>query len=222
MSITNTTLTNNIGPSDLGPFLVGSTTGFPTVNTYGSRQLMRIDGEDMLIDYVPVSGSVKVLQRGYNGTVAAAHEALAVIATSSSTADFGDVPSGAVVTRPPSVDDIVSIGVDTTFTAAGTAATATTLPLPIKNTIYMITKATAAAITLISGVSAQMGVKMTFQNAIAAANTVTYTPGFRGDTTSSDVATAAAKVGVSFVITCGYTGLWGDQNTGTGTGWTLG
>jgi hypothetical protein len=116
----------------------------------------------------------------------------------------------------------VTIGVDTTFTAAGTAPTSSTLPLPVKNTTYIITKGSAAAITLISGVSANMGVRMRFQNAVAAANTITYTPGFRGDTTSSDVATSASKVGVMFECQLGYTGLWGDLNTGTGAGWTLG
>lgn len=221
MSLTNTTLAAACGPSDL-LLSVTSTTGFPAVGTYGSRQPMRIDGETMLVEVVPVSGTVKVLMRGFDGTVASAHEALSVITTSSDPADFLGVPVGSTTQRPIAVDDIVTIGVDTTFTAAGTPATATTLPLPVKNTTYIITKASAAAIVLISGVAAQMGVRMRFQNGVAAANTITYTPGFRGDTTSSDVATSASKVGVMFECQCGYTGLWGDLNTGTGAGWTLG
>lgn len=223
MALTNTTLAAACTASDLTLSLTSTSSGFPAVNTYASpAQMLRIDGEDMLIQVVPVSGTVKVMQRGYNGTVAVAHEALSVVSTSSDPQDFGNTPAGGVNSRPPYVDDIVTIGVDTTFTAAGTPATATTLPLPTKNTRYIITKATAAAITLISGVSANMGVKLTFQNGVAAANTITYTPGFRGDTTSSDVATSAVKVGATFVCTLGYTGLWGDENTGTGTGWTLG
>jgi hypothetical protein len=223
MALTNTTLSAACTASDLTLSVTSTSSGFPSVGVYPQpKQMMRVDGEDMLIEVVPVSGTVKVKQRGYNGTVAKAHEALSVISTSSDMQDFGNTPAGGVNSRPPYVDDIVTIGVDTTFTAAGTPATSTTLPLPIKDTTYVITKATAAAITLISGVSANMGVKMTFINGVAAANTITYTPGFRGDTTSSDVATAAAKVGATFVCRVGYTGLFGDENTGTGTGWTLG
>lgn len=218
----NTTLSAACGASDLPLSVTSTASGFPAVGTYPNpKQIMRVDGEDMLIQTVPVSGTVKVMQRGYNGTAAVPHEALAVVFTSTDVQDFGNVAAGAVVTRPPSADDIVTIGVDTTFTAAGTPATSTTLPLPVKNTTYILTKATAAAVTLISGVAANMGVRMTFQNGVAVANTVTYTPGFRGDTTASDVATSAAKVGATFQIQLGYTGLWGDTNTGTATGWTL-
>ena len=45
-------------------------------------------------------------------------------------------------------------------------------------------------------------------NADAKANTVTYTAGFYGDTTSSDVATFAAKTGASFSIIA-RGGTWG-------------
>lgn len=223
MALTTFTLTNAIGASDLGPFAVSSTTGFPAVGTYASpAQILQINGEKMLVQVVPISGQVKVMQRGYDGTVASAHEALSLGFTSSAPADFLDVPAGGVNTRPPYVDDVVTIGVDTTFTAAGTAPTATTLPLPVKNTTYVITKASACAIVLISASAAQLGVTLTFVNGVAAANTITYTPGFLGDTTSSDVATSAAKVGAQFVTKCGYTGLWTNGNAGTGTGYTLG
>lgn len=223
MALTNTTLAAACTASDLTLSITSTASGFPAIGVIGSRQPIRIDGEDMLIDNVPVAGTVKVLQRGYNGTVAVAHDVLAVVSTSSNPADFGAVPSGAVDNRPPYVDDIVTIGEDLTFTAAGTAPVAgTSIPLPIKNTTYILTKASAAAITLISGVSANMGVRLNFINGTAVANTITYTPGFLGDTTSSDVATSAQKVGASFVIECGYTGLWAPLNTGTGTGWTLG
>lgn len=222
MALTNTTLSAACGASDLTLAITSTSSGFPAVGVVGSRQPMRIDGEMMLIDVVPVAGTCKVLLRGFDGTVAAAHEALSVVSTSSAPADFGDVPAGGSLQRPSFADDIITIGVDTTFTAAGTAPTATTLPLPLRNTTYICTKATALAITLISGVSAQMGVRMRFQNGVAVGNVITYTPGFRGDTTSSDLATSASKVGVIFECQCGYTGLWGDLNTGTGAGWTLG
>lgn len=223
MALTNTTLSAACGASDLTLAITSTSSGFPAVGAYSSpAQMMRVDGEDMLIQVVPVSGTVKVMQRGYNGTVAAPHEALSVVSTSATPADFLDVPTGAVSTRPPYVDDIVTLGVDTTFTASGTAPTATTLPLPVKNTTYVITKASAIAITWISATAAQMGVTATFVTGTAAAHVITYTPGFLGDTTSSDLATSSAKVGAQFVTKVGYTGLWTNGNAGTGTGWTLG
>lgn len=223
MALTNTTLSSACGASDLTLAVTSTSSGFPAVGAYSSpAQMMRIDGEDMLIQVVPISGTVKVMQRGYNGTVAAPHEALAVITTSATPGDFQDPAPGVSINKPASADDIVTLGVDTTFTAYGTAPTSTTLPLPVKDTTYVITKATAASITLITATAAQMGVQLTFISGTAQAHTVTYTPGFLGDTTSSDVATSSAKVGAQFVTKCGYTGLWSNGNAGTGTGWTLG
>lgn len=49
---------------------------------------------------------------------------------------------------------------------------------------------------------------MTVISTTAAAHTITYTPGFYGDTTSSDVATYAAKVGASATFIA-MRGLWG-------------
>lgn len=207
MALTATTLTNAITSSQLGPFAVGSTTGFPAVGSIGSRQLMKVDGEFMLVDVVPVSGQVKVLQRGYNGTTASFHDALAQVITSSTSSDFLDVPVGFFDTDPPDTDDVISIGVDTTFVAAGAVPISGTIPLPIKNTTYVINKATACAITIITGSAQSVGVRMTFMGAVAVANTITYTPGFNGDTTSSDVATFAAKVGSTVTIQIGAGGL---------------
>jgi len=208
MALSNTTLTNAIGAGDLGPFAVASTTGFPAVGVYGSRQVMRIDGETMLVNYVPASGQVAVLARGYDGTVAQPHEALSQVTTSATNSDFNDIGAGYVTNSPVTSPDRLALGVDTTFTASGTPATSTTVPLPLKDTIYNLTKATAAAITLVSGTAANAGVKITFMGTVAAANTVTYTPGFNGDTTSSDVATFATKVGSTLTIQAGPTGLW--------------
>ncbi len=231
MALTNFTVTNSLTASDLGPFAVSSTTGFPAVNTYNTRQVMRVDGENMLVDYVPVSGMVKVMLRGYDGTVPMRHEALAYGMTSSNNADFLDAPAGASTGRPPYVDDQITLGVDTVFTATGTAATATTQPYPTKNTTYTIDKASACAITLIATgattpapSAASAGVKMTFISGTAQAHTVTYGPGFLGDTTSSDVATANSKVGNMLVVQITSAGLIGVVNgqTSTATNWALG
>ena len=124
------------------------------------------------------------------------------------------------------------LGVDTTFTASGTPQTATTVPYPTKNTTYIITKATAAAITIIAigattpaSSAANAGVKMRFIAGTAQAHTVTYGPGFDGDTTTSDVATCNGKVGAVLDVVVGHTGLLGAVNAsvnGSTAQWTLG
>ncbi len=233
MALTAFTVTNAINASELGPFAVSSTTGFPAVGTYASpAQMMRVDGEDMLIQVVPISGIVKVMQRGYNGTQARPHEALSRGITSSDPQDFNAPGAGQVVSRPPDVDALVSLGVDTTFTATGTPATATTQPYPVKNTTYYLTKAGVCAVTLI-GVgattpapsAASAGVKLTFVSLTANAHTVTYGPGFNGNTTTSDIATAVNLVGATLELQIGPTGLISctnaSVNASTGQ-WTLG
>jgi hypothetical protein len=233
MALTNTTLSAACGASDLTLAVTSTSSGFPAVGTYASPlQMMRVDGEDMLIQVVPIANTVRVMQRGYNGTAAVPHEALAIVSTSSDPQDFLVPPTGATSSRPPYVDDIVYLGVDTTFTAAGTPATATTQPYPTKNTTYIITKATAAAITIIAigattpaSSAANIGVQMTFISGTAQAHTVTYGPGFDGDTTTSDVATSIAKVGATLVVKVGHNGLLAAVNASTNasTGqWTLG
>lgn len=232
MAITNTTLSAAAGASDVVLSITSTSSGFPAVGTIGSKQLMRVDGEDMLIDVIPASGSAKVLLRGFNGTQAVAHDALAVVSTSSNPQDFLDIPVGAVTPRPPYVDDIVTIGQNTVFAAAGTTPSAGVQPYPIKDTTYIITKASACAITLIAvgattpaPSSASMGVKMRFINGTAQAHTVTYGPGFDGNTTTSDVATSNSLVGAVLDLVIGYTGLIGavnaSVNASTGQ-WTLG
>ncbi len=221
MALTNFTVTNAIGTSDLGPFAVSSTSGFPAVGTYATpAQQMRVDGEDMLVQVVPASGLVKVMQRGYNGTVAAHHEALSAGVTSSDPQDFNTPGSGQVVNRPPEVDRLVTLGVSTTFTATGTAPTATTQPYPVKNTTYYLNKAGVLAVELIATgattpapSAASAGVKMTFISLTANAHTVTYGPGFNGNTTTSDVATSNGLVGATLELQIGPTGLISATNS---------
>lgn len=232
MALTNTTLSAACTASDLS-LAVTSTTGFPAVGTYSSpAQMMRVDGEDVLIQVVPSSGTVKVMQRGYNGTAARAHEALSVVSTSSDPQDFNSPGAGADVNRPPYVDNIVTLGVDTTFTATGTPATATTQPYPVKNTTYYLNKAGACAVALIATgattpapSAASAGVKMTFISLTAQAHTVTYGPGFNGNTTTSDVATSNSLVGATLELQIGPTGLISATNASvnaTTAQWTIG
>lgn len=232
MSLTRTTLSAACGASDLTLAITSTATGFPGVGVPQSKQLLRIDGEDMLIDVVPIAGVCKVLMRGFNGTTAVPHDILAQVLTSSNPQDFLDNPVGAVSPRPPYVDDLVTIGEDTVFAAAGTPASAGVQPYPTKNTTYLIDKASACAITLIatgattpapSGATA--GVKMRFVNMTAQAHTVTYGPGFDGDTTTSDVATSNSKVGAVLDLVITPAGLIAAVNASVNpsTGqWTLG
>lgn len=233
MALTATTLAVACGASDLTLSVTSTASGFPAVGTYASpKQMLRVDGEDMLIQVVPVAGTVKVMQRGYNGTRAVAHEALSIVLTSSDPQDFQTPGSGQVVNRPPEVDNLVTLGVDTTFTATGTAPTATTQPYPVKNTTYYLNKAGVCAVTLIAvGAStpapsaASAGVKLTFVSLTANAHTVTYGPGFNGNTTTSDVATSNALVGATLELQIGPTGLISATNASVNasTGqWTLG
>jgi hypothetical protein len=194
MALTTTTLAAACDASTVKLKITSTASGFPAVGVIGSKQVMRVDGEDMLIDVVPLSGVVKVLLRGFNGTQAVPHDILAQVMTSSDNSDFLPTPVGAVNARPPYVDDIVTIGEDTVFGPVGTPITPGVLPYPTKNTTYIIDKASAAAITLIAiGAStpapsaASQGVRMTFISGSAQAHTVTYGPGFLGDTTSSHV-----------------------------------
>lgn len=233
MALTNTTLAAACTASDLTLSITSTASGFPAVGTYATpAQLLRVDGEDMLIQVVPVAGTVKVMQRGYNGTVARAHEALAVVSTSSDPQDFPPPASGAEVSRPPYVDNIVTLGVDTTFTATGSTPTATTQPYPTKNTTYYLNKAGVCAVTLIAvgattpaPSAASAGVKLTFVGLTANAHTVTYGPGFNGNTTTSDVATSNGLVGATLELQIGPTGLISATNASVNasTGqWTLG
>ena len=215
MALTSTTLSAACGVNDVTLAVTSTSSGFPAVGTIGSKQIMRVDGEDMMIDVVPVSGTVKVLQRGFNGTTAVPHDILAVVQTSSNPQDFLQLPVGTSVPRPPYVDDLVTIGEDTVFAAAGTTPSAGIQPWPVKNTTYLIDKGSACAITLIAvGATtpapspASTGVRMTFINATAQAHTVTYGPGFDGDTTTSDVATFAATQGASMSLIT-HRGKWG-------------
>jgi len=233
MALTNTTLAAACTDSDHTLSITSTSSGFPTVGSYPNpMQIMRIDGEDMLIEMVPVSGQCKVAIRGYNGTAAVPHDILAVVSTSSNAADFLANPVGGVTSRPPYVDNIVTLGQNTVFAAAGTPASAGIQPYPVQNTTYIIDKATACAITLIATgattpapSAASMGVTMTFITGTAQAHTVTYGPGFNGNTTTSDVATSNSLVGATLILKIGYTGLIAAANASVNasTGqWTLG
>lgn len=210
MAATQTSLSAAITANQLTIPLTSTLTGFPAVGAI-VNQPMLIDGEWMYLKQVLIGatpGLVQVARRGSDGTVAAAHDILAQVVTSAVASDFPAVPAGQVVNRPPTVDDTVTIGQDLTLTV-----------LPSRNTTYYIMKGSAAAIVLPSGTPAQIGVVLSFVSMTAFAHTVTYTPGFYGNTTASDVATLTATVGSTIDVEVSVNGLlvtFGGQNVSIG------
>lgn len=179
MAVVQTTLSAAVGVNDL-IMPVTSATGISAGFT------MRVDNEFMLVTRDYVSGTnIPVNRRGDLGSQQVAHALLADVSIGAQ----GDWPPGNVATYAqvqPDNWDMVTIGADATVV------------FPNKDTIYMIRKATAAAITLSPpATKGTSGVTARFFSETAAAHVITYTPGFYADTTSSDLATFAAKAGAS-------------------------
>jgi hypothetical protein len=191
MALTNTTLAAAVAFNDVTIRLT-SATGF------ADGQLIRVNNEFMA-QAGAANGVVVTVRRGLDGTAVSAHGILSDVVTGL-LSDFPAPPAGMPVMVPPTiVPGRNSIGVDTTFAAAD---------FPKGDLSYVITKATACAITLGQPSKAQNGLRITFRSATAAAHTVTLTAGFYGDTTSSDIATFAAKIGASMTIEANA-GTWG-------------
>ena len=146
--------------------------------------LIMADGEFMLVTDITTTPTVQVV-RGYNNgalsSSAVAHAALAPV-TFGLTSEFGQ-------TSPLNGQVIVA----TSYSADGTITN------PTVNATIFIDKATACALTLTDPAADQTNTVI-IKSLTAAAHTVTYATGFYGDTTSSDVATFAAKAGASMTI----------------------
>lgn len=204
MALTRTSLSLACTAGQVKGLAITSTSsGFPAVGVIGSRQVMQIDGEKMLIDQVVASGVVDVLQRGYDGTVAVAHDILAPVATSSAASDFAAVPAGGVDNRPPYVDDIVTVGQNGA------------LPVPTKNTTFLLTKASAlASTTLAAPGKDQDGLRLTITSQTAAAHVITATS-LIGDGVSGSphsTATWAAFIGATLVLEA-CNGIWNEVSS---------
>lgn len=185
----NTTLASACGASDQS-INVTSATGFAVGN------LIQVDGEFMVQTGAAVGTVIPVQRGGKNGTVQVAHAILASVTTGTASEFPGPQPGW---TNNPGryKKQIVSYGASGAITP------------PTYDTIIFLDKATAAAMTLASpAATTPDGTEVTIYSNTAAAHTVTYTPGFNGDTTSSDVATFAATIGNSMTILAAR-GLWG-------------
>ena len=187
MALTRTTISAAVSANAL-TIPVTSATGFAAGN------FLRLDNEFMMV--VSVSGTnITVRSRGDLGSAAIAHNTLAP-ATTGLLSDLPDIPPGQAAQVDQAGQTIVTASVDGA------------LSIPIQNTLVLVQKAGVCAMTLAAPTTAQDGVTVTIMSNTANAHTVTYTAGFYGDTTSSDVATFAAKVGASMTIQA-QAGKWG-------------
>jgi len=189
MAATTTTLAAAVAVNDQ-TIQVTSATGFAAGN------LILVDGEYMT-QIAAASGTVVPVRRAsLGGSVQRAHAILASVLTGLPS-DFPRGEPGATSNPRVPSKARVSHGVDGAIVP------------PVSDTIVFIDKATAAALTLESPAAGTPdGVEVTIYSNTAAAHTVTYTPGFNANTTSSDVATFAATKGNSMTILSAK-GLWG-------------
>jgi hypothetical protein len=199
MALTRTSLSAACGASDLTLAITSTAAGFPAVGAYSSpTQMLQVDDEYMLIQVVPASGTVKVMQRGFNGSKAIAHDILAPVATSADPQDFVAVSTGAAANRPPWVDAVVTVGQN------GVIA------VPNRNTTYELIKATAlASTTLAAPAKDQDGLRITLTSLTAAAHVITATSLLADAVSGSPhtTATFAAFIGASLTLEAAN-GLW--------------
>lgn len=184
MAITATTLTGAIGISDLVlpvTSSTGATVGYPC----------KIDAEYIgAVTEIISSTSVRVRCRGWEGTAAVAHDALAYVQFASAIGDFGGYTPGADVPIMPFVDELVTLGQNQT------------LAVPVEDTRYIIDKATAAAIVIPAPSKTQDGLTLCFTSNTAAAHTIT-SAGLIADAVSGSphsTATLAAFKGASITL----------------------
>ncbi len=185
----NTTLAAACGLNDV-TIQPTSTTG----NAAG--WLWLVDGEYM-VQTGAIQGALIPVQRGgKNGSVQSAHPILAGV-TAGLVTEFPSPQAGWPTNPAIYKKQIVSYGV------------AGAIVPPTSDTLVMLDKATAAAMTLVSPTGATPdGVEVTIMSTTDAAHTVTYDAGFYGNGTTSDVATFAATKGASMTL-LSQRGLWG-------------
>jgi len=164
MALTKTSLSAACTATDTLLAITSTTSGFPTAGTYSSKQKMLVDSEYMMIDYVVASGSVKVMQRGLDGTAAVAHGIGAVVATSSQAADFPVITVGHDVVRTPDMYEQKTLGADDTALAT-----------PTRDTNTVITKGSACLFTISAPSAAINGLRWTFTSQTAFAHVMTAT-----------------------------------------------
>lgn len=197
MSITQTHLTADLSATDL-TMTVASGSGFPTAGgpTAAPGYIVRIDREYLLATQQPTSGVIRVAMRGYNGTAAEAHDMLAKVEVSALGSDFGNPSAGNVTSLPPYQPGMQTIGEDRDFSSTEIAAFGN------QPQNFPITKATAAAITLVAPSTAQDGLTLTFTSLTGAAHVITATALLADAVSGSPhtTATFAAFIGATLTL----------------------
>jgi hypothetical protein len=186
MALTATTLASAKATNDVFVKLTSATGVLP-------KYLLLVDNEWMRVTSNLLTPTIGVVP-GYNGSTAGPHGILAPVI-------YGppqDFVSAGIV--PNGVPTSLSFGADGAITGpSGTG-------VPTSNTVIWLTKATAGAYTLADPAKDQQNT-LTFVSTTAAAHTITYTAGFYGNTTTSDVATFPATINGMFTIRA-QNGTW--------------
>ena len=157
----------------------------PSTAAIGPRTVAVVDGEKMLVTDATLSPTVQVV-RGYDGTLAGPHNTLAPVVYGTTT-DFTQTSGLGVL-------PVVSYGVSGAIS------------IPTCDQTVYLTKAGVAAMTLADPPS-DSTVTLKVVSLTAQAHTITYTAGFYGNTTSSDVATYPGTVGAAFTFSA-KNGVW--------------
>ncbi len=187
MALVVTSANGSIGLNDTKVRLTAFTN--PATGPIGAPTFLVVDGEQMRVTDTTLSPVLGVT-RGSGGTLASAHNTLAPVVYGLSTDFTQDVSLNGVAGTPS-----YSYGVNDT-----------NVTLPVVDCTVYIDKATAIGLTINSPNKDQVNT-IRFVSLTAAAHLITYTPGFYGNTTSSDVATFPATVGACFTIVA-KNGLW--------------
>lgn len=166
----------------------------PSTGGVSAKTKLVVDGEAMLVTDASLSPTLQVV-RGWDGTQACAHKTLAPCVYGL-TSDFTQTDSTDGRAGSPSISIAVN---DSNVT------------LPVVDSIVYLTKAGVLAIT-INGPNKDQTNTIRFVALTANAHTITYTPGFYGNTTSSDVATFPGTIGAVFTIVA-KNGLWNAVST---------
>ena len=199
-----TNLTADLGANDV-TMVVAAATGFPAVGTIANPgYLVRIDTEYMLAVSQPVSLTIKIAQRGFNGTAARSHDNLSKVLVSALPADFNAVSAGNLVDLPPSMPVQQTIGEDISFSTNDVKGWGN------RNRNFAIDKATAAAITLVAPSKAQDNLVITFTSLTAVLHVITATSLLANGGTASPYTTATgadSKIGASLTLQA-QNGLW--------------
>jgi hypothetical protein len=196
MSLTATTLSAAKATNDVTITLTSGT-------GIANKMLALVDGEFMRITSVGLAPTVGVVP-GYKGTTAGPHGVLAPVIYGVP-GDFTQSSSGDTKGVGPAT---ASYGVDGAIT------------VPVVDQVIYLTKATAGAYTLVAPAADQQNTVI-FVSTTAAAHTITYTAGFYGNTTASDVATFPATINGTFTIKA-QNGTWAPQANMSSAGVTLG